>query len=294
MVELTLLLYFVFEREAIRLKRAAGEPPPWTSDEVLHIFRFCNIRRADDRVSSWLIKYVLKEEYIVYHLQSFLLFSAFARLINWPPTVHDILEKDWYPKKRIDWKRIGKFVDTRTGKTWTGAFMLPAPRRRGRKKGKFIAERVIAGSLQKLLPRLVKEFRKPRKERSCRRVWEILRECDYLGSFLAGQITADWTYTSLLSEASDLYSWAAPGPGSIRGYNRVLGITPLNKKPKEEDWLQNLQLWRKEIIAKLGSGYENLDLQSCQNSLCEYDKWARVKKQQGRPRALYHPHTYEM
>ena len=40
---------FIEEREAIRLKKEAGEPRPWTTDPVLHATRFTNINRNNDR-----------------------------------------------------------------------------------------------------------------------------------------------------------------------------------------------------------------------------------------------------
>lgn len=39
---------YVREREAIRIKRERGEPPPWTNDQVLRAHSFTNVRRIDD------------------------------------------------------------------------------------------------------------------------------------------------------------------------------------------------------------------------------------------------------
>ena len=44
--------YFIKEREQIRLARQVGLPAPWTDDEILTNYRFCNIRRMDDIVSD--------------------------------------------------------------------------------------------------------------------------------------------------------------------------------------------------------------------------------------------------
>ena len=52
MTPLNRLVYFITEREAIRLKKEAGEPKPWTSDPILQQYRFCNVRRMDDKVSK--------------------------------------------------------------------------------------------------------------------------------------------------------------------------------------------------------------------------------------------------
>ena len=43
------LAYFVVERDEIRQKKEAGVEAPWTEDEILATYRFCNIRRKQDR-----------------------------------------------------------------------------------------------------------------------------------------------------------------------------------------------------------------------------------------------------
>src|SRR5260370_8740267 len=36
--------------------RVAGEPCPWTDDPILREFKFCNVFRAADRVSQYMIR----------------------------------------------------------------------------------------------------------------------------------------------------------------------------------------------------------------------------------------------
>ena len=47
---------FCKERENIRLKRAQGQPGPWTKDEVFQNGRFLNVFREDDRGTKALLK----------------------------------------------------------------------------------------------------------------------------------------------------------------------------------------------------------------------------------------------
>ena len=297
------LLYFAKEREAIRLRREGSLPhlsfvgpgdtggPIWTEDPILATYRFCNVRRRDDRVSRWLREHVLTQQNINYDLRSFLQFSAWCRWVNWPPTIAAAMGEGFYPKKRIDWKKLGQFMDRRgkRQKVWTGAYMISAPRKKGGKKGKFVAEKVIGQELTKVLPQLTKMMRE--EPRSCEAAWKLLRQCEYHGGFMAGQIVADWSYTSLLENATDLYTWAPMGPGSVRGYNRIMGLTPITKRPKEEDWLAHLARCRTALVEHLGPGYETLSAMDCQNSNCEIDKYLRVSLNQGRPRAKYRPET---
>jgi len=48
------LVAWISEREAIRVRREAGQPKPWTDDPILQEGRFCNIRRENDRVTCWI------------------------------------------------------------------------------------------------------------------------------------------------------------------------------------------------------------------------------------------------
>lgn len=292
-MSLETLLYFARERENIRVLKESGAQAPWTQDPTLQTFRFCNIRRADDRVSTWLREHVLTQQNIDYDLRSFLQFSAWCRWVNWPPTIAAAMDEGFYPKKRIDWKKLGQFMDRRgkKQKVWTGAYMISAPRKKGGKKGKFVAEKVISQELTKVLPQLIKTFQGRGGEVSCQATWKLLRQCEYFGGFMAGQIVGDWGYTGLLQSAPDITVWAPMGPGSVRGYNRMLNITPITKRPKEEDWLRNLGVWRTMIVEHLGSEYADLTALDVQNCLCEVDKLLRVQLQQGKPRSKYRPET---
>jgi hypothetical protein len=292
------LLYFVKERERIRQRKAEWVPSqaamgaPFTKDPILATYRFCNVRRRDDRVSRWLIQNVLAQNNVdILLLPAFLEFSAWCRWCNWPPTIKAVMDAELYPVEKIDWRRVGKLVDTlgKKQKVWTGAYMIRASSEPGAKKGKFISEQVIGKHFRRKVPELIDLLR---AGATYQIVWEALREIPNFGSFMAGQVAGDWTYTPLLAGAPDLKTWAPMGPGSIRGFNRIIGSEKLTKRPSEELWQEKLVLWRQRIIDKLGAQYENLTALDVQNILCETDKFLRVKNGEGRPRAKYTPHTY--
>lgn len=52
MKETEALLNFIAERERIRIKKEAGQPWPWTNDPILRDYKFCCVRREDDRVTK--------------------------------------------------------------------------------------------------------------------------------------------------------------------------------------------------------------------------------------------------
>jgi hypothetical protein len=154
-------------------------------------------------------------------------------------------------------------------------------------KGKYIASRFQQAfqDEDQVLPAVKAAL----KEGSCaaaHTAFQLIPEC---GQFLAGQIVADLTYTPLLAKANDLYTWAPLGPGSRRGFNRLMKIKPIKKWPQYTDFLERLLEWRTMIILKLGSEYNDLTLMDCQNILCEYDKFCRAKSGEGRPKSYYKP-----
>lgn len=294
MAQLTGFLKFVKERESIRLKKEGGFPTPWTKDKIFRTYRFCNIRRADDRVSRWLAHNVLgKALDDSNELNKFLEVSTWCRWVNWPPTIRKVMDAGFFEAPVVNWSKVGRFIDRIEGKKWTGAYMITAPRTAKEKKGLFVAKKVIQGSLRPLVPRLVEAFG---RKATCREIWTLLQEQPYFGSFMAGQVVGDWGYTPLLAGASDQFSWAPMGPGSKRGFNRLLR-RPLKAKVSSLEWENNLVEWRSAVLTALGDDYtlrSNLTLTALdiQNCLCEYDKYCRVKHKEGRPRAKYRPHTY--
>jgi len=112
---------------------------------------------------------------------------------------------------------------------------------------------------------------------------------DGLGSFMRGQIVADLKYLpSFEQESDDWWDWAAPGPGSMRGLNVVLG-RDFNKAWREDAWLNELCLLNTLVTPKLQTmGIGRLHNQDLQNCLCEFSKYTKVMYGWGRPRQVYH------
>ncbi|HVX90173.1 MAG TPA: nucleotide kinase domain-containing protein, partial [Candidatus Paceibacterota bacterium] len=248
------LVEFAVKREQLRLRKEAGYArEKWTDDPILAHFRFTNVRRRDDRVSKWLLGNVLQNTSWLTNAGSvawdnFLLFTALCRWVNWPPTIIELMWANYYPSKApIDWKAVGKLIDARKArgeKAWTGAYMVRAKPGHKKGKGNFVAVEVVQKSLGKSLGKVKAAVFAP--GRTKRGAWEALASCKNYGSFMAGQIVDDWSWTPLLASAPDQYTWAPQGPGSVRGFNRVKGL-PLKAKHSEEEWCAQLQEWREDI-----------------------------------------------
>lgn len=286
------LINWVRLREELRKKKESGAPPPWTSDPILSQFRFCNVRRADDRVSRWLRQNVLTKQNLSVSLPQFIMFTALCRWINWPPTIAKIMQEGLFPSPNIDWQKVVRVMDSykeEGNKLFTGAYMINAKGcQKGQTKAWFVVQIPILVGIGSALLRIEKALYTGLRQE----VWSTLKDQrnGWGAGFMAGQVVDDWSWTPLLSNAKDTTTWAPMGPGSIRGHNRLLGL-PLRKRPKEKDWCVQLQAWRQDIIAALGSEYEDLSLMDVQNSLCETDKYIRTINGEGKPRSVYRPET---
>jgi 5-hmdU DNA kinase-like protein len=107
-------LAFVAERDAIRLRRAEGRRRPWTSDWILRNYRFCNVRRENDRTTRE-IAALWREPHKAD--QDLWFAIAVARHVNWVPTLREITWPiPWDPDRFLaviaDRKKRGEKVES--------------------------------------------------------------------------------------------------------------------------------------------------------------------------------------
>jgi hypothetical protein len=259
--------YWISEREKIRVKKEAGEMRPWTADPILDKYRFCNVRRENDKVTRWIRRNWSKPEH-----PNFILAMTIARLVNWPET----LEELGFPYEWSEEHFIGT-IDRRhfSGKkTWSSAYIVstnghatPKPIYVARAVLNPISARCAAGQWPTPL----------------RGLYGALRGFQGVGSFIAGQIVADAknTVDSSWWDAEDWYEFVVPGPGSKRGLARLLG------KPAPYTLSDTLFMKHFDVAATAAREVAHLCRQDIQNCLCEFDKYMRVKLGEGTPRQHY-------
>lgn len=277
-------IHWIKEREKVRLLKTMGAPYPWTDDPIISKYRFCNVRREDDRVTKWIDEHIRLP--FAGHERLWLM-CCIARQINWPDTLAELIRTPgaWPIDVTFNPSIMGDVLDYRAEhgeKVFTGAYIITAPATKGAKKTRHIAEKVI-GQLWR--DRLRFDYlwsnRQPRMEE----VHAKLRQYDGWGPFLAYQAVVDMRFTPLLKDAEDRDRWAAAGPGTIRGLNRLAGRR-LDLALDQGRALQELRkLWP---ILQERSGV-NMDFSDVPNVMCETDKYLRAKNGEGKPRALYVP-----
>jgi len=274
------LFRFIAERHLIYERRQSGAKKPWTRDKILLAYRFCNVYRELDKVTQW-IAINWREP----HWGDPDLWFAMmvARKVNYIDSLKDI----GYP---LPWN-AEKFKAAiarrllRGEQVEGGAYMITAGTGAqwiGKPKYIFLADAVFGPMWQE------RAKIRPTKQDTLASFHGRLAEAGLtVGSFIAGQVVADIKYARPLKDSPDFWSWAAMGPGSMRGLNRVIG-TPVDQKWKQEPWLERLKELSSLIEPMIKkAGMERLHNQDIQNCLCEFDKYERVRLGEGRPRSLY-------
>jgi hypothetical protein len=279
----TTLFYWVREREEIRLRKAGGHPSElWTSDSILSTYRFCNVRREDDRVTIW-VRENIRDRFADHPHLWFML--CIARQINWPDTLAELIAREAWPSfDHFEPSMITVALNQRQKrgeKVYTGAYMISAPSTKGADKQAYIAE-IVCGALWQRRDIFARHFG---GVPSLRRSHELIMRSNGWGPFMAYQAVVDMRFTSLLRHAGDALTWAAAGPGTLRGLNRVYG-RPVHAALDQEMALHEMRAIYERFQVETGVA---MDFSDVPNILCETDKYLRVKLGEGKPRALYVP-----
>jgi len=276
-----LLLFWIQERNQIRLQKELGLAKPWSEDVVFQNTYFCNVRREDDRVTKF-----VRGFYSPYVGSPFLEYNIIlARFLNWPPTLSSIgfLKSHSPISLEESLARLAK-----KGKVWGGAYVITT---HGIPMGKaaYLCHNVLGGVAGAMQSQGEPFFAwgNPGVAPLCSTAYKALQRFEGLGSFLAAQVVADLKNTvgHPLYTASDRDTFVAHGPGSIRGLSWFWDsatITPSNfyryfdamRLYVDENWNETL----------MGPSICNQDLQNC---LCEFDKYMRVSNGTGRSKRNY-------
>ncbi len=155
---------------------------------------------------------------------------------------------------------------------------------------------------------------------------EWLRDQPFLGNFHSYEIVTDLRWTVLLDRAPDINTWANMGPGAKRGLNRIHD-RPVRGDQSKHKWSASIEteqalremqiilassqdkkywpqwndhLGRYEVAGPIGKDMSLMqsppgtpdkwpawELREVEHSLCEMDKYERVRLGEGKPRGVY-------
>lgn len=260
--------------------REAKENGSWQSrakkDPIISQFRFCNVRRNDDRVTkfihAWAFEFWQDSKDLWFAL-------VVARLFNNEETLSDIANYTLPFKATRMRERLHGRRDVGV-KNFNAAYVVST---NGRAMDK--VDYLIDHVLQPLWDDRARLSKDINRTEYLEDVHKILMLQNGMASFMAAQVVADLKYADP-ARWRDFHTFAASGPGSKRGLNRVAGL-PIVSGWREDAFRATLLILRDMVNARLL--WEPITAQDIQNCLCEYDKYERFRLGEGTPKQLYKP-----
>jgi 5-hmdU DNA kinase-like protein len=276
------LVYWVLEREKVRIAKESGAPKPWTDDVILQANRFCNVRREDDPVTRYI------KAWLNAHADDPDLWfaAAVARLTNEPATIAVL---DW-PTPWDEEKFVAAMAARRTQlmngsapgeRLYNPAYVIPAG-----PKGVPTHEHLARSVLGPMW--VERAWLRPREGDTLLSFYARLKQCDGIDDFLIGQIIADAKFFEPLKSAPDWQSWCIWGPGSMKGVNYLVGRDAKAPWKVLSEWRAAFdEVWAKATPELEARGIEPLAAHNRQNCNCEQAKWERVRRGEGRAKQKY-------
>lgn len=246
-------------------------------DPIISKYRFCNVRRNNDRVTKWIFT-----EYMGFFKSHPDLWFALvvARLFNLPESLAPA-RKYVLPFRPEEFMHAMHARKSRGLKNFNAAYIVST---NGVAMDK--VEYLVTEVLEPLWAKRV-AIRASLKGATLAEAHELLMRQNGLASFMAAQVLADLKYAEP-ELWSDFHTFAASGPGSKRGLHRIMGraFTAPLREPQFREELSELR----DAVNKQLRWEEPLTAQDLQNCLCEYDKYERARLGEGTPKQIYTPH----
>jgi len=284
---------FMNERHAIYLRRLRGDDWPWTYDEVLQAYKFTNVYRELDAGTVWCDNNIRKPYRS--HPELFFNLAAYRRY-NWVYTARELgfieeYDPEYYTDRMLKRQARGE-------KIFTGAHMICGTIRD--KDGSIPRSKVV--QLFKISFSDLWEKRReiePHQGETLEKAFNRFMDAKIpgFGAFVCYEVITDLRWTRYLGTADDIMTWANPGPGAKRGVQRLLGFNV--HKPTAEDRakypkgdLAYIEIMNDLLLKSphyLEEWMDALEMRDIEHTLCEWDKYERVRLGQGAPRSKFTP-----
>ena len=265
--------YFAYERQNIFNKKLNGVKPPWTKDEILKTYKFCNSYRVNDRVSQYLLKNVIyngKEYSNEDMLFRILLFKLFNKESTWELLIENFNDITLSNFNIKEYSKVLENAISNNIKIYNDAYISCANKAFGydRKHDNHLA------LLDKIF-NIDKAHLKIISSKTMEDAFNIIKSYPLIGNFMAYQLVTDINYSNVVDWKEDEFTVA--GPGSLRGIKKCF-IDKGNLT--NEDIIKYMYEHQEEEFKRLGLdfkgiGNRKLQLIDCQNIFCELDKYTR-------------------
>lgn len=270
-------LYWTFasRRQEVFERRLRGDAWPWTDDPILRTYKFCNVFRAADRVSQYMIRDVAygagDGDSYADRVFRIVAFRTFSNIATW-----DGLTVELGQAPTLDDLESGRFevaldrLKAANGGLYTGAFILCANKAYG-----FDEKHRNHAALFK---HMFGKGRLPDRVRGANSLEGVVRALEgfpLMGHFMAYQTAIDLNYSELVSFDEDDYTQA--GPGALRGLKKAFEGLGDHSPSEAILWMverQEAEFERLELPfhGLFGRRLHGVD---CQGLFCELDKYCR-------------------
>lgn len=267
---------FAAKRQAAFERRMAGLPGPWSEDDVLQRYKFCNVFRAADRVSQYMIKDVayMEEGDFADRALRIVAFRTFSNMATWEGVKAELgRELRLADLESGQFERALETVKAENGGLYTGAFILCANKAYGfdEKHRNHVALWTEMFGPGRLAQRL-------EAAKDLETVVKLLEGFPLMGPFMAYQTAIDLNYSTLLDFDEDDYTQA--GPGALRGLKKAFESLEDYTPAEAILWMVERQ---EAEFARLGLAFNGLygrrlHAIDCQGLFCELDKYCRVAR----------------
>lgn len=266
---------FAAERQAIFMRRVAGEPAPWTQDPILQEHKFCCTFRAADRVSQYIIRQLYADPAaskadLVFRAVTLRTFSKPATwerltaLLGHQPSIQDLQDGSF--AEALD------AVDAEGNGLYTAAFILPSG------SGPYKDERKHRSHAKLFHDMFVPKAAGDRivEAGGLETVFATLQSFDMMGDFIAYQAAIDINYSTAIDFSEN--DFVVAGPGAVRGLAKVFSSLNGWSPKRTVLWMVDEQQAQFERLGLEFAGLWGRPLHGidAQGLFCETDKYSRV------------------
>lgn len=291
---------FARARHQIYLDRAAGKPYPWVEDGILDTYRFTNVFRELDRTTIWFRENVREQlcSHEFSRAQQMLGVILF-RTLNRIASGEVLFCQGQLPlsgsNDPIGWAYIQGNASIRDvegvlrqaiprGPWVTGAYIVKTPDDMDKLSGALW----IVEEARKRLSRTVTELG---PAPTLQAVHRALQAYPYIGGFTGYEIVTDLRHMPIMGAQpygpSDVMSWAHAGPGAVRGLNRIHGRDYKKSLTQSQALAEMRDLLAMSKTGVWHANWPAWEMREVEHTLCEFDKYERVRLGEGRPRGKF-------
>lgn len=298
---------FARKRHQIYLDRFSGKPKPWTDDPILQMYSFTNVFRELDKTTIWFRKNV-REKYD--GKPEVLLATMVFRWFNRITTGEAIFSQEGLLHPGMgNFTAFEAFQETGETQWLKDAILAYIGDSGPYVTGSYIIKTDEGMSKLDGVLHIIDLFNKGRWRQVAEAMpnnWTLQQSAEWLesehhmlGHFTAYEVTSDLRWTYLLTDATDVGTWANPGPGARRGLNRVAArdLRMCPAKTQEISEMRDLlalsrdpQYWPQNDDVdpvRGGPAWPPLEMREIEHTLCEFDKFCRTLAGEGRPRGRF-------